>query len=109
MAKAAHAVPMVVAESAAAIVGRLDQRMAELISPTDTMVDVTIPYDRGDLVNRVHADGRVDATEQDLAHVAAPDQAHDCAGGREHAAPVGELHVDALFFQRLKSLEAGRA
>jgi GTP-binding protein HflX len=26
-------------------------------------VDVTIPYDRGDLVNKVHADGRVDATE----------------------------------------------
>jgi GTP-binding protein HflX len=42
---------------------RLQQRMAELIEPTDTMVDVTIPYDRGDLVNKVHADGRVDATE----------------------------------------------
>jgi GTP-binding protein HflX len=42
---------------------RLQQRMSELIAPTDTMVDVTIPYDRGDLVNRVHADGRVDATE----------------------------------------------
>jgi GTPase len=43
--------------------GRLQQRMAEMIAPTDTMVDVTIPYDRGDLVNKVHADGRVDATE----------------------------------------------
>lgn len=42
---------------------RLQQRMAELIAPTDTVVDVTIPYERGDLVNRVHADGRVDATE----------------------------------------------
>jgi GTPase len=42
---------------------RLQQRMAEMITPTDTVVDVTIPYDRGDLVNRVHADGRVDATE----------------------------------------------
>jgi GTP-binding protein HflX len=42
---------------------RLQQRMAELITPTDTMVDVTIPYDRGDLVNKMHADGRVDATE----------------------------------------------
>src|SRR5882757_905419 len=42
---------------------RLQQRMAELIKPTDTMVDVTIPYDRGDLVNRMHAAGRVDATE----------------------------------------------
>jgi GTP-binding protein HflX len=42
---------------------RLQQRMTELIAPTDTIVDVTIPYDRGDLVNRVHADGRVDATE----------------------------------------------
>jgi GTP-binding protein HflX len=42
---------------------RLQERMAELIVSTDTMIDVTIPYDRGDLVNKVHADGRVDATE----------------------------------------------
>jgi GTP-binding protein HflX len=42
---------------------RLQQRMSELITPRDIMVDVTIPYDRGDLVNRVHAAGRVDATE----------------------------------------------
>jgi len=44
-------------------VDRLQQRMAHLVTPTDTVVDVTIPYDRGDLVARVHADGRVDATE----------------------------------------------
>ncbi|MDG5773495.1 GTPase HflX [Mycolicibacterium fortuitum] len=42
---------------------RLRARMAEMIPPTDATVDVTIPYDRGDLVARVHADGRVDATE----------------------------------------------
>ena len=42
---------------------RLRHRMGELVVPTDTTVDVTIPYDRGDLVARVHADGRVDATE----------------------------------------------
>jgi len=42
---------------------QLRQRMAQLVTPTDTVVDVTIPYDRGDLVARVHADGRVDATE----------------------------------------------
>ncbi|HEV7419663.1 MAG TPA: GTPase HflX [Mycobacterium sp.] len=42
---------------------RLRSRMGELVVPTDTTVDVTIPYDRGDLVARVHADGRVDATE----------------------------------------------
>ncbi|MGV0742322.1 GTPase HflX [Mycolicibacterium sp. XJ870] len=42
---------------------RLRSRMAELVESTDTTVDVTIPYDRGDLVARVHADGRVDATE----------------------------------------------
>lgn len=41
----------------------LQQRMAQLVTPTDTAVDVTIPYDRGDLVARMHADGRVDATE----------------------------------------------
>jgi GTP-binding protein HflX len=42
---------------------RLRARMAEMIAPRDTVVDVTIPYGRGDLVNRVHADGRVDAVE----------------------------------------------
>ena len=42
---------------------RLRQRMGELIEPTEISVDVTIPYDRGDLVTRVHDDGRVDATE----------------------------------------------
>ncbi|MGB3485908.1 MAG: GTPase HflX [Mycobacterium sp.] len=42
---------------------RLRQRMAELVEPTDVAVDVTIPYDRGDLVARMHSDGRVDAAE----------------------------------------------
>lgn len=42
---------------------RLRSRMAELVVPTDTGVDVTIPYDRGDLVARMHSEGRVDATE----------------------------------------------
>src|SRR5271156_5979423 len=41
--------------------------MAELVAPNDTAVDVVIPYDRGDLVSRVHADGRV----QHTAHVSA--------------------------------------
>lgn len=42
---------------------RLRARIGEMIPPTDATVDVTIPYDRGDLVARVHAEGRVDATE----------------------------------------------
>jgi GTP-binding protein HflX len=42
---------------------RLRRRMGELVEPTDTMVDVTIPYDRGDLVAKLHAEGRIDATE----------------------------------------------
>src|ERR1700710_227508 len=42
---------------------RLRSRMGELVEPTDTTVDVTIPYDRGDLVARMHEAGRVDATE----------------------------------------------
>ncbi len=41
----------------------LRQKMAELAAPTDTAVDVVIPYDRGDLVSRMHADGRVQETE----------------------------------------------
>jgi len=42
---------------------RLLARLGELIEPREVTVDVTIPYDRGDLVSRVHNDGRVDATE----------------------------------------------
>lgn len=42
---------------------RLRHRMSELVEPTDVAVDVTIPYDRGDLVAKVHTDGRVDAAE----------------------------------------------
>ncbi len=44
-------------------VAALRRRMAELVAPTDTAVDVVIPYDRGDLVSRVHADGRVQEAE----------------------------------------------
>jgi GTP-binding protein HflX len=44
-------------------VDALRRRMAELAAPTDTAVDVVIPYDRGDLVARMHADGRVQQTE----------------------------------------------
>jgi GTPase len=41
----------------------LRKRMAELAVPTDTPIDVVIPYHRGDLVARVHADGRVQESE----------------------------------------------
>ena len=44
-------------------VDALRRRMAELAAPTDTAIDVVIPYDRGDLVLRVHTDGRVQQTE----------------------------------------------
>ncbi|WP_304113274.1 GTPase HflX [Mycolicibacterium bacteremicum] len=42
---------------------QLRTRMAELVEPTDAFVDVTLPYDRGDLVARVHAEGRIETTE----------------------------------------------
>ena len=42
---------------------RLGARMCELVEPTDALIDLTIPYDRGDLVARVHAEGRVEETE----------------------------------------------
>jgi GTP-binding protein HflX len=41
----------------------LRRRMAELVARTDTAVDVMIPYDRGDLVARLHAGGRVQLEE----------------------------------------------
>lgn len=41
----------------------LRHRMAQLVAPVDTAVDVVIPYRRGDLVARVHEQGRVQHTE----------------------------------------------
>ncbi|OBG37505.1 GTPase HflX [Mycobacterium alsense] len=43
----------------------LQRRIAELAAPTETAVDVVIPYDRGDLVARLHAGGRVQREEHD--------------------------------------------
>jgi GTPase len=64
---------------------RLRSRMAELVEPTDITIDVTIPYDRGDLVARIHADGRVDATEhtEDGTRIKARVPAALAAGLRE--------------------------
>jgi len=42
---------------------QLQARMAAMIASRDIVIDVTVPYSRGDLVNRVHADGLVDAME----------------------------------------------
>jgi GTP-binding protein HflX len=42
---------------------RLRARLAELVEPREVVVDVTIPYTRGDLVARLHEEGRVDATD----------------------------------------------
>jgi GTP-binding protein HflX len=41
----------------------LRSQMSRLVAPTDTPVEVVIPYDRGDLVARLHADGRVQEAE----------------------------------------------
>ncbi len=42
---------------------RLRTRLGELVQPREVAVDVTIPYDRGELVARLHREGRVDAAE----------------------------------------------
>ncbi|MGH3559067.1 MAG: GTPase HflX, partial [Mycobacterium sp.] len=65
LAKLRRALPGAVFVSAVTGEGiaTLRRRMAELTVPTDTAVDVVIPYDRGDLVSRVHADGRVQQAE----------------------------------------------
>lgn len=44
-------------------VDRLRIRLGELVEPREVVVDVTIPYTRGDLVTRLHDEGRVDATD----------------------------------------------
>ncbi|MFZ0835527.1 MAG: GTPase HflX [Mycobacterium sp.] len=65
MAKLRRALPGAVFVSAHTGEGldELRRRMAELAVPTDAAIDVVIPYDRGDLVARVHADGRVQEAE----------------------------------------------
>jgi GTP-binding protein HflX len=65
MAKLRRALPGAVFVSAhtGEGIGLLRKRMSELAAPTDTPVDVVIPYDRGDLVARVHADGRIQESE----------------------------------------------
>ncbi|MBV9514134.1 MAG: GTPase HflX [Mycobacteriaceae bacterium] len=61
MAKLRRALPGAVFVSARTGDGldALRRRMAELAAPAETAIDVVIPYHRGDLVARVHADGRV--------------------------------------------------
>ncbi len=44
-------------------IDRLRTRLGELVAPREIAVDVTIPYDRGELVARLHDEGRVDAME----------------------------------------------
>ncbi|WP_144206608.1 GTPase HflX [Mycobacterium tilburgii] len=65
LAQLRHGLPGAVFVSASTGEGidALRRRMAELAAPADTAVDVVIPYDRGDLVSRVHADGRVQQAE----------------------------------------------
>lgn len=65
LAKLRHALPDAVFVSARTGDGidALRRRIADLAVPADTAVDVVIPYDRGDLVARLHADGRVQQEE----------------------------------------------
>jgi GTP-binding protein HflX len=65
LAKLRHGLPGAVFVSARTGEGidDLRRRMTELAAPTDTAVDVVIPYDRGDLVARLHAGGRIQQEE----------------------------------------------
>ncbi len=65
LAKLRHALPGAVFVSARTGDGidALRRRISELAAPSDAAVDVVIPYDRGDLVARLHADGRVQQEE----------------------------------------------
>ncbi|OBJ21119.1 GTPase HflX [Mycobacterium colombiense] len=65
VAKLRHALPgaMFVSARTGDGIDALRRRIAELAVPADTAVDVVIPYHRGDLVARLHADGRVQQEE----------------------------------------------
>jgi GTPase len=68
---------------------RLRARLGELVAPREVTVDVTIPYRRGDLVARLHDEGRVDATEhtEDGTRIKARVPAALAAGLRPFATP----------------------
>jgi GTP-binding protein HflX len=65
MAKLRRALPGALFVSATTGEGldMLRRRMGELAEPTDAAIDVVIPYHRGDLLARVHADGRVQESQ----------------------------------------------
>jgi GTP-binding protein HflX len=65
LAQLRHALPGAVFVSARTGDGidALRRRIGELVAPCDAAVDVLIPYHRGDLVARVHADGLVQREE----------------------------------------------
>jgi len=91
LAKLRHALPgavFVSARTGEGIDGLL-RRMGELAAPTDTAVDVVIPYDRGDLVARLHAGGRVQQEEHnaDGTRIRARVPVALAASLREFAAP----------------------
>ncbi|QKD79951.1 GTPase HflX [Actinomyces marmotae] len=44
-------------------VGELRERLEEMLPRPDVPVDVVVPYSRGDLVSRVHADGDIESIE----------------------------------------------
>jgi GTP-binding protein HflX len=66
---------------------KLRSRLGELVEPREIAVDVTIPYDRGDLVARLHEVGHVDATDHTEAgtRLKARVPAALAAGLREYA------------------------
>lgn len=41
----------------------LEERIAQMLPRPDVSVDLVVPYSRGDLVSRFHADGEIDAVE----------------------------------------------
>ncbi|WP_167202551.1 GTPase HflX [Actinomyces respiraculi] len=44
-------------------IDELRQRIEDMLPHPDVAVDVVVPYSRGDLVSRVHADGQIDTIE----------------------------------------------
>ena len=69
-------------------IDELRARIAAMLPRPDAHVDVVIPYSRGDLVSRVHADGEIDTIDY------APDGTRIVA--RVNAALAAELQAAAL-------------
>ncbi|SPT53910.1 GTP-binding protein HflX [Actinomyces bovis] len=79
-------------------IAELEERIAQLLPRPNVQVDLVVPYSRGDLVSRFHADGEIDAVEYE--------EAGTRLRGRVDAALAAELQSAAAEVSAMRVAEA---